>query len=415
MTRFAALLLATSLVSALPAPFLSAQTPPAASAQPVDAKAQADQLIAKGLEFLKSKQNPDGGFGDPKSPPAISALALRAFAKEGKLPSNTDYVDRGYQFLLSRQVEDGGIYKDLLANYNTAIAVSALAAANDPRFEQPMARAVSYLKGLQWTPETRPEYPGKEGEKVAESNQGKQVVKDESDAFYGGWGYGGRSRGAGRPDLSNAQLTLDALHDAGVKSDDPAMQRAVAFLTRCQNFSETNDQAWAGNDGGFVYGPADNRQGESMAGEYVDASGKRMLRSYGSMTYAGLKSMIYAGLTKDDPRVKAAFDWITGNWTLDINPGMQFNNPDSAKAGLYYYYHTLARAMNAYDQPTLNVADGKQVDWRVELIEKLAALQQADGSWIGDKRWMENDPVLVTAYVVQALQEAREDLTQSSR
>ena len=76
--------------------------------------------------------------------------------------------------------------------------------------------------------------------------------------------------------------------------------------------------------------------------------GKRIVRSYGSMTYAGLKSMIYCGLTKDDPRVKAAWNWIRKNWTLDINPGMQFSNPKDPKAGesgLYYYYHTLARAL----------------------------------------------------------------------
>ncbi len=414
MNRIAVAVLSASLLAALPCSTVFAQDKPA-QADVQSAATKADQLIAKGLEFLKSKQNADGSFGDAKMPPAISALALRAFAREGQLPANTPHVELGYQFLLSKQLTDGGIYKDLLANYNTAIAVSSLSAANDPRFKEPIDRAVAYLKGLQWTPETRPEYAGKQDEKVPETNQGKQVVSGESDAFYGGWGYGGRSRGAGRPDLSNAQLTLDALHDAGISADDPAMQRAVKFLTRCQNFSETNDQTWAGNDGGFVYGPADNRQGESMAGEYTDASGKRMLRSYGSMTYAGLKSMIYAGLSKDDPRVKAAFDWIQTNWTLDINPGMQFNKPDAAKEGLYYYYLTLGRALNAYDSPTITLADGKSVDWRAELIDQLASLQKKDGSWSGEKRWMEGDPVLVTAFAIQALQEARDDVKAAAK
>lgn len=414
MNRIAVAVLSVSLFANLPLAIAFAQEKPAhADIQATSAKA--DQLIAKGLEFLRSKQNADGSFGDAKSPPAISALALRAFAREGQLPSNTPHVELGYQFLLSKQLTDGGIYKDLLANYNTAIAVSSLSAANDPRFKEPIDRAVAYLKGLQWTPETRPEYPGKEGEKVPEANQGKQVVTGDSDAFYGGWGYGGRSRGAGRPDLSNAQMALEALHDAGISADDPAMQRAVKFLTRCQNFSETNDQKWASNDGGFVYGPADNRQGESSAGEYTDAAGNRILRSYGSMTYAGLKSMIYAGLSKDDPRVKAAFDWVQTNWTLDINPGMQFAKPESAKEGLYYYYLTLGRALNAYDSPTLKLADGTSVDWRTELVDKLASLQKEDGSWSGEKRWMEGDPILVTAYAIQALQEARDDVKTAAK
>src|SRR5690606_22403475 len=151
----------------------------------------------------------------------------------------------------------------------------------------------AYLKRLQWTPETRPQYD--------DDTKGEQVVQDENDPFYGGWGYGGRSRGPGRPDMSNLQMTLEALHDAGLQPDDPAYQRPITFITRQQNLGETNDQPWAGNDGGFVYSPAANRQGESMAGEYTTPTGERRLRSYGSMTYAGLKSMIYAGLTKDDP------------------------------------------------------------------------------------------------------------------
>ncbi len=391
----------------------AASAEPPAATQPPAAVEKATRLIERGLGFLKSKQNANGSFGDAHSPPAITALALRALAREGQAKSPEG--KRGYDYLLSQQLTDGGIYKDLLANYNTAIAITALTAAKDPSYQEAIDRAVAYLKGLQWTPETRPEYAGKPTETVPEQNQGKQVVKDESNVFYGGWGYGHRSHGAGRPDLSNAQMAVDALHDAGVPCEDPAMQRAITFLTRCQNFSQTNSAAWASNDGGFIYGPGADGTGDSEAGEYTDASGKRMLRSYGSMTYAGLKSMIYAGLTRDDPRVKAAFDWIRTNWTLDINPGMQLGNADAGKNGLFYYYLTLGRALNEYNEPAITLADGARVDWRSALIDKLASIQASDGSWSGEKRWMESDPVLVTAYAVQALQDAREDLQQTQK
>lgn len=369
---------------------------------------RAQALIDKGINFLKSKQLPDGGWHGEKQPPAITAIALRAIVLDEKYDSKTDFVARGYDRLLSFQLEDGGIYKDLLANYNTAIALSALSAAEDSKFAPNVEKAVAYLKGLQWTPETRPEFTG--DEKTPEANTGKQVVKDENDPFFGGFGYGGRSRGAGRPDLSNAAMAIEALHDAGLKPSDPAFQNAVKFITRLQNNSETNTAGWAGNDGGFVYGPADNRQGESMAGEYTDASGRRLLRSYGSMTYAGLKSFIYAGLTKDDPRVRAAFEWIRNNWSLEENPGMKLNKPEMATQGLYYYYHTMARALSAYNEPKIVTADGKTHDWREELIAKLESLQKEDGSWAGEKRWMEDNPVLVTAYCVMALQEIKKDL-----
>lgn len=377
---------------------------PLARAADEDPAARAQMLIDKGLANLKGLQRPDGSWQGEKDPPALTAIVLRAFVQDEKYDANTDFVKRGYQKLLSAQVEDGGIYKDTLANYNTAVAVSALAAAEDPAFQERIDRAVAYLKGLQWSEKTRPEHP--------DQSKRPPLVAGEADPFYGGWGYGGMSRGAARPDLSNVQMTLEALKDAGLKESDPAFKNALKFVTRLQNNSETNDADWAGDDGGFIYSPADNRLGESMAGEYTATDGRRMLRSYGSMTYAGLKSMIYAGLTRDDPRVKAAWEWVGKNWTLDENPGMRLNKPEAAQSGIYYYYHTLAKALNAYNEPTITDARGGRHDWRIELIDKLATLQKPDGSWVGERRWMEDNPVLVTAYMVLALEEARQDLAE---
>ncbi|HEV2295318.1 MAG TPA: prenyltransferase/squalene oxidase repeat-containing protein [Tepidisphaeraceae bacterium] len=373
---------------------IAAVLPALAVARQPDPLLEAEAAIERGHAALRAVQAPDGGWQRPGDPPAITAIVLRAFVHGGKYDTSNDFIKKGYDQLLSYQLENGGIYKDLLANYNTAIAVSALAAADEPSFKPRIEKAVAYLKGLQWTENTGG--AGPKGERVT----------DEKNPWYGGWGYGRH----GRPDGSNMQLALDALHDAGLKPQDPAYQAALKFVSRMQNQSETNDQPWAGDDGGFVYTPANN--GESFAGETTTPDGERRLRSYGSMTYAGLKSMIYAGLTKDDPRVKAAWNWITRNWTLDENPGMRLADPGQAQHGLYYYYHTLARALNAYDQPSITDPSGKQHDWRVELIEKLTSLQQPDGTWVGDKRWMEDNPVLVTSYAVLALQEAVEDLKQ---
>jgi len=378
----------------------------AADAGNADTAAKARATLDKAIQYLKAQQKDNGGWGTEKDPPALTALVLKAIVVGRPQDKQEGYVRKGYQNLLSNQLANGGIYRDLLANYNTAIAVSALAAADDPQYRDRIDRAVAYLKGLQLTDQTRPEYSGPK-----EQFTGKQFIKDDKDPFYGGWGYGGaRSQGVGRPDLSNVQVTLDALHDAGLKPGDPAYDRAVKFVTRLQNLSETNDQPWAGDDGGFVYSPADTRRGDSMAGEYTGPDGRRMLRSYGSMTYAGLKSMIYAGLTKDDPRVKAAWDWIRKNWSVDENPGMRLNNADAARNGLYYYYHTMARALNAYDEPTVVDAQGKKHDWRAELVDKLASLQRPDGSFAGEKRFMEDNPVLVTAYTAIALAETLQDL-----
>jgi squalene-hopene/tetraprenyl-beta-curcumene cyclase len=353
--------------------------------------AQIAQTTAdKALAFLKSKQKPDFGWQETYDPPAITALALRAFIADEKYDADQPFLEKGYNKLLSYQVDAGGIYKDTLACYNTAIAISALGESKEAEYRGPMQKALDYLHSLQWS------------DKIS-GVPDELRVKSEADVKYGGFGYGKRSR----PDLSNTQMALDALHDAGVKSDDPAFAAALKFCSRCQNFSEANAQPWAGDDGGFIYTPADG--GNSPAGEY-EQSGRKLLRSYGSMTYAGLKSMIYAGLTHDDPRVKAAWEWISSNFTVDENPGMGATDPQNAKGGLFYYYYTMSRALTAYGQPIIVDAKGAKHDWRIALIDELTSLQKPDGSFAGDKKWMEDNPVLATSYAVMALEAAKKDL-----
>jgi squalene-hopene/tetraprenyl-beta-curcumene cyclase len=174
--------------------------------------------------------------------------------------------------------------------------------------------------------------------------------------------------------------------------DWPAL---IGFIQRTQNLPETNQRPWVSTDpddrGGFVYYP-----GYSMAGERDPA--KKTLRSYGSMSYAGLLSCIYAELKKDDARVANVLDWLKRHWTLDENPGL-------GAQGLYYYYHMMAKALSTAGLDTLELADGRKIDWRRDLSLKLLDLQKADGSWINDTgRWMEKDPVLVTSYATIALE-----------
>ena len=217
---------------------------------------------------------------------------------------------------------------------------------------------------------------------------------DRSSMYYGGAGYGRHER----PDLSNTQFLIEALKAAGNGPDDEAMQKALVFVSRCQNLEtehNTTDFARTNPDGGFYYTIAAG--GSSMAGETPEGG----LRSYGSMTYAGLKSMIYAGVGPDDPRVKAAFDWIRKHYDLETNPGMADN-------GLYYYYHTFAKALNAMGVDKVEDADGVKHDWRRELRQELLSRQRPDGSWVNENpRWMEGEPSLVTGYALLALSYCR--------
>ena len=213
-------------------------------------------------------------------------------------------------------------------------------------------------------------------------------VLDEESVYHGGIGYGSRQE---VKDLSNLNIAIQALKESG-SDDQEVWDKAIKFLERTQNRSESNDQSWSGNDGGFIYSP----DGESKAG--TDAAGSP--RSYASMTYAGLLSFIYANVDKDDERVQAAFEWIKEHFTLEENYGM-------GAQGLYYNYHTMAKALKLYGQSTFVDAKGITHDWYREFAEKMIELQTPDGFWVNESsRWMERDPRLVTAYVILGLDTA---------
>ena len=331
------------------------------------------QLLAKirqkGIDFLRISQADDGSWTSPTAP-GVSGLVVTALLRSG-LPADDPTVAKGLKHLEGFVQKDGGIYykKSNHRNYETCIAMMAFHEADPQKYRQTIKNAENFLRGLQWD----------EGEGL-----------ESADAAYGGAGYGSHSR----PDLSNTQFLLEALKAAGAGKNDPAVKKALIFVSRAQNLeSEYNNTPFAAkvNDGGFYYTPAAG--GTSQAGT-TDNGG---LRSYGSMTYAGLKSMIYAGLTSDDPRVKAAFQWIRRHYTLKSNPGL-------GQQGLFYYYHTFAKALDALGIDYLEDAQGTKHDWRKELTEQLAALQKENGSWVNTApRWYEGDPNLATAYSLLAL------------
>ena len=123
------------------------------------------------------------------------------------------------------------------------------------------------------------------------------------------------------------------------------------------------------------------------------------------MTYAAVKSMIYAGLKKDDPRITAAFSWIRNHWTVEENPGMATpENPDRGQMGYFYYLAVMARALQVLEVETVTDVTGQEHLWAQELATVLIKRQNPDGSWSNPiDRWWEADPVLATSYALQTL------------
>ena len=376
-------------------------------------RAKAMNMIAAGSAFLRSTQDKTTGAWSAPTPsaegktqpslPGITALAMMGLSGPGQTDADRAAVAMGIKSLLNFQQKDGGVYDRMLPSYNTSLAVSALARVRPqtPQTKAAVERGVEFLRQLQFGEASNPEIGGSEAP--------KKVEKDHP--FYGGVGYG-RS---GRPDNSNLMMFMQALQDAGVSPEDEAVKRALVFLERTQMDDRVNSMEFAkgSRQGGFVYATVpdaesvDSKPGQSHAGKIEetlsDGTKASRLRAYGSMTYAGFKSYLYAQLPKSDQRVQSALGWIERNYTVDENPGM-------GSSGLYYYYVVFARALAAWGAPTVGMLDaegkptGKSLNWRENLIDKLATLQNEDGSFKSvDARWMENNPDLITAYALIAL------------
>lgn len=326
--------------------------------------------VDRAIRFLATSQSQDGSLSSQIGigPTALATLGL---LRSGRTPADPQ-VAQSLKCLEEYVQESGGIHApgSRIPTYETCIALMCFKEANRGRnYDKIIHNADKFIRGNQWD---------------------ESQTKEKSDVSYGGAGYGGKSR----PDLSNTAFLVDALKASGAKADDPALQKALTFVSRCQNLeSEHNTTPFAAksNDGGFYYTPVLNKQEQEREGP------EGGLRSYGSMTYSGLKSMIYAGVNKDDPRVKAAYTWICKHYDLKNNPGM-------GDSGLYYYYHTFAKALDALGIDEIEDAKGVKHDWRRELAEELAQRQKPDGSWVNtNSTWMEGDANLSTAFALLAL------------
>jgi squalene-hopene/tetraprenyl-beta-curcumene cyclase len=361
---------------------------------------RAHEALKRGIAYLKSQQDEQGAWmsdaaaaptDQPDNPSpvavAVTAMAAKAIMQGADIDEHADTLRPALQYIERARNEDGSYEGGALTNYVTSTVVSALAGLQELSARERMRAGTAWLQKSQW-----------------DQTEGLDPRQD----WFGGAGYGDR----GRPDLSNTQMMLDALYDAGLSPSEPAFQRALVFLSRTQNLKAVNTAQWAGSDGGFIYTAASG--GESMGSEYagegrygeeLPPGAPRSLRSYGSMTYAGFKSMLYAGLSPDDIRVRAAFDWIRHHWTFDENPGL-------GQQGLYYYYHTMARALFVAQQDRITDIEGREHNWREELIDAILARQSADGSWVNNAdRWLEGQPVLTTTYAVLSLEEALKPAT----
>lgn len=327
-------------------------------------KQRIKKSIDRGLHWLRNNQQEKGSWSNNVG---VTSLVVMAYVNSPRRYNEEDdpFVRKGIEFILENVKPDGSIYKDHPPSYNTALAILALASTKNPKYKEIIRKANEFLIRLQSDEE--------EGYKP-------------SDKYYGGIGYGGDER----PDLANLQFALEALKESGVSKDDPVWEKAIKFIERSQNRSESNDQPWAKDDGGFAYSP-----------KRAFTPGNA---SYGSMTYSGIKSLLFANVPKEDPRIQAAMEWIKKHWTVEENPNFGLQT-------LYFYYRTLSVALSTYGERVFETEDGIKHDWYRELAEKIMSLQSKEGYWVNKvTKFWEGNKDLVSAHAIMAMETEYDNL-----
>jgi squalene-hopene/tetraprenyl-beta-curcumene cyclase len=321
------------------------------------------------VDYLKSSQK----NGQWLRHPGVSALCLQAILgsdSSGSIKKQA-WVRKAFDDLLSLQQDDGSFFdpksRMKTKNYNTALAILALVADDPAKHKASIAKAQKFLVDVQ-------------------TDEGEGYVSDE-DYFYGGIGYGGDER----PDLSNLQLALEALKASGLPEDHPAYKKALIFVQRCHDV-EGNEMSWSGASGGFAYSPD-----LPSNAELPSSQGKKEVQPYGSMTFAGLKSLIFCNVEKSDPRIQQTLLWVGRNFSVS-------EHPNFGQSSIYYYFQTMAKSLMVADLHRIKTPEGQEIDWKLELSKELLKRQTADGKWVNSsKKYMEGFGELCTAYALNAI------------
>ncbi|MCI0458683.1 MAG: hypothetical protein L0Z62_17130 [Gemmataceae bacterium] len=351
--------------------------------------------IASAVRFLLAHQSPDGAwrsdtYGVFKNGDALTPLALLTLLELGL--GAEPAVRRGLDYLAAMARPDGtideGPFGLAYPAYTSALTVRVLNSTEDPAHRKAQTAWLAYLKARQlsaplgWQP---------------------------SDVEYGGWGYAHglpRKPPPGQPvepltlpNLSATAFAVEALRSAG-PADDTALTRALRFICRCQNYSESEA---ALDDGGFffVHGdPPRNKAGESG----TDHTGRPRYASYGSTTADGLRALLACGLPLDHERVTAARRWLERNFSASAHPGQFAPGRAAVQAAVYFYYcWSAAHALRACGVQQVETPAGP-VRWAEALAGELLRRQRPDGSWINDAvEVREDDPVVATALALGAL------------
>jgi hypothetical protein len=300
---------------------------------------QVKEAIRRGQQFLKRSQNADGSWGGLMfTREAISPLVTLALLESG-LTTADPAVSRALAYL--RRVDPTQLHQ--WCTYVTALHTMALAAAGPLERDLPL---------------------------IQRNARALEAIQVPSGPNRGAWTYGAVLGDFGPWDNSNTQFAILGLHaaaEAGVQIDPRVWIRARNHFLACQS-----------KDGGWGY---------SAIGS-----------SYGSMTVAGIASLIITGMNLQQSRerlegsqilgcgqvsrdvaLERGLQWVGRNSGISIGPGGQvlsIRNPGN-NSWTFYYLYGLERAGRLSGQRFFG-----RHDWYREGAEWLVSVQDRfTGAW----------------------------------
>lgn len=350
-----------------------------------------DEAVGRAAGFLAGKQAADGAwqsevYGPLKDGPSLTAFIAAALVKIKDGGAVEPTLSRAIGYLASIDPEAGGITYPVFA---AAAAVAALSRQSTSRCA--VARDV-WLACL----------------------RRQQLVEalgwNENDDSFGGWSFahelsvaidGKPASPLAVPNLSATTFAIDALRAAGCSANDAAVQKALMFVQRCQNWADdesAHDPRF--DDGGFFFLHGDairNKPGEAGA----DSAGRIRYHSYGSTTADGLRALLACGLPIDQPRVRAARSWLVANFSAERHPGEYPADREHLRPALYFYFAASAAEALVASRPKSDLGSST---WAADFSEALLSRQRSDGAWANpavDVR--EDDPLVATPLALSAL------------
>jgi prenyltransferase beta subunit len=290
--------------------------------------------VAKGLEYLASRQNTEGSFGNSGAygaTAAITALSGVAFMADGNLPGRGKYGDnvrKAVDFIVRNQQESGlfttsASQGEMYSHgFATLFIGEVYGMTGDDQIKENLQKAVRLIERCQ-----NPE---------------------------GGWRYQPAPVDADISVTICQIMALRSARDAGIKTDAGVMEKALAYVKRCQN-----------PDGGFSY--------QATGGE-----------SGFARTAAGTASLYYAGKFQDEA-VTRGLDFLAR-----FIPGRdQLDEQGHFFYGQYYAVQAMFLGGGKY-----------WADWYPAIRELLVSRQNKEvGNWEG-----EVDPDYCTAMALIILQ-----------